>query len=321
MTPLWRIQPRVHKADDHDKSYCTYLFCSYNEVMEFRQLEYLAAVAAHGGFAKAARACFVSQSAVSHQIAALERELGVELFDRSTRTVRLTEAGELLLPRAEQMLALRDDAIAAVAPRPDRVAIAANMSFARAALSAVAAVRERHPEAEIDFLLKPFGQRIDAVAGGEADLALVRGSVDRPGLYRDPLWVDQPVIAFSARHPMAASARSPSPAELAEYPLILPSAEDQVLLHRLVEKVFTRAGVTPRYGPQLRPRHPVAFELINQPDSWTILYEDPMVPGLACRRSLDFTLSVSAVLRTDAAPNPLVAELLAELSAYRRDGL
>ena len=285
--------------------------------MEFRQLIYLVAVAKHGGFSPAARACFVSQSAVSHQIAALERELGVELFHRSGRTVTLTEAGELLLPRAEQILALRDDAIAAVTPRPDRVAVAANMSFARAALTAVAAVRERHPEAEIDFLLKPFEQRIDAVASGEADLALVRGTVDRDGLYRDPLWVDQPVIAFAARHPLAAHVRSPHLAELAEYPLILPAADKQVLLHKLVEKVFTRAGVTPRYGPQSRPGHPVAFELINQPDSWTILYEDPLAPGIACRRSLEFTLPVSAVLRTDATPNPLVAELLTELSSYR----
>ncbi|WP_344781075.1 LysR family transcriptional regulator [Gordonia caeni] len=288
--------------------------------MEFRQLTYLVAVATQGGFSRAARACFVSQSAVSHQIAALERELGVELFERSSRTVTLTEAGQTLLPRAEELLALRDDAVAAVAPRPDRVRIAANMSFARTALGAVSAVRDRHPEAEIDFLIKSFVQRIDAVASGEADLALVRGAVDREGLYLDPLWLDQPVVAFSSRHPLAGLGRSPGPHDLADYPLVLPPAEQQVLLHQLVDRVFTRAGRTPRYGPGLRPGHPVAFELINHPDSWTLLYEDPLVPGLVCRRGLEFTLPVSAVLRTDATPNPLVAELLTELSnGYRRD--
>lgn len=319
MSPLLSIVDPVLNRNELPVRHGTHLFCSYNEVMEFRQLEYLAAVAGHGGFSRAARACFVSQSAVSHQIAALERELGVDLFERSGRTVTLTEAGETLLPRARELLRLRDDAAAAVAPRRDRVRIAANMSFARAALSAVSAVRERHPEAEIDFLLKSFTQRIDAVAAGEADLALVRGAVERDGLYLDPLWVDQPVVTFGSRHPLAGLGRSPTPAELAGYPLLLPPPEQQVLLRTLVERVFTRAGVTPTFGPDIRPGHPVAFELVNHPDSWTLLYEDPLVPGLVCRRGLEFTLPVSAVLRTDATPNPLVAELLTELThGYRR---
>ncbi|MCF8609884.1 LysR family transcriptional regulator [Gordonia sp. HY285] len=287
--------------------------------MEFRQLEYVVAVAETGGFSRAAHRCFVSQSAISHQVAALERELATELFDRSQRRVRLTEAGETLVPYARDLLALRDDAIAATSPRPDRVRIAANMSFAGAALTAVSAVRERNPEAEIDFLIKPFTQRIDAVASGEADLALIRGSVDRDGLYLDPLWVDQPVIAFSSRHPLAAGGQAPSPADLASYPLILPPADRQVLLHRLVDRAFVRADAEVTYGPEIREGHSVAFELINHPTAWTLLYEDPLQPGIACRRSLNFTLPVSAVLRVDATPNELVAELLTELSnGFRR---
>ncbi|MFT3661360.1 MAG: LysR family transcriptional regulator [Gordonia sp. (in: high G+C Gram-positive bacteria)] len=282
--------------------------------MEFRQLEYVVAVAEHGGFSRAAKACFVSQSAVSHQIAALERELGVELFDRSARSVSLTEAGALLLPRAQELLRARDAAVEAVVPRPDRVRIAANMSFARTALSAVAAVRERRPDAEIDFLIKPFGQRIDAVLSGEADLALVRGRVEHDDLYLDPLWVDQPVVTFTARHPLAGLGRAPHPRELADYPLILPLAEKQRLLHQLVDRVFGRADVPVTYGPVVRDGHSVAFELINHPEGWSVLYDDPLVPGLVCRRGLEFTLPVSAVLRSDAKPNPLVAELLAELS-------
>ncbi|MCF8606064.1 LysR family transcriptional regulator [Gordonia sp. HY442] len=287
--------------------------------MEFRQLEYVVAVAETGGFSRAAQRCFVSQSAISHQVAALERELGAELFDRSQRRVRPTEAGETLVPYARDLLALRDDAIAATAPRPDRVRVAANMSFARAALTAVSAVRERNPEAEIDFLIKPFNQRIEAVASGEADLALIRGTVDRDGLYLDPLWVDQPVIAFSSRHPLAAGGQAPTPTDLADYPLILPPADRQVLLHQLVDRAFARADVEVTYGPEIREGHSVAFELINRPTAWTLLYEDPLQPGISCRRSLNFTLPVSAVLRVDATPNELVAELLTELSnGFRR---
>jgi DNA-binding transcriptional LysR family regulator len=168
--------------------------------MEFRQLEYLVAVADTGGFSRAAQRCFVSQSAVSHQIAALEKELGTDLFDRAGRTVRLTESGEVLLPRARDLLRLRDEAADAVRPRPDRIRLAANMSFAREALGAIADVRGRHPDAEVDLLIKPFAQRIEAVTSGDADLALIRGRIDEPGLYMEPLWVDHPLIAFSEQH-------------------------------------------------------------------------------------------------------------------------
>ncbi len=287
--------------------------------MEFRQLEYLIAVSDHGGFSRAARECFVSQSAVSHRIAALEKELGVELFERAGRRVTLTDAGETLLPRARELLRLRAGAIDAVRPRPDRIRLAANMSFARTALAATSAVRDGHPGAEIDFLIKPFAQRIAAVKAGEADLALIRGRLDEPGLYLEPLWVDNPLIAFSTRHPLAALGRAPSTEELARYPLLLPPPQQQVLLHRLARKVFTADGLTLRLGPEIRSDHPVAFELINNPDGWTLLYEDPRQPGIASRPAPGFTLPVSAVLRTDAAPNPLVAELLVGLSnGYRR---
>lgn len=287
--------------------------------MEFRQLEYLVAVADTGGFSRAAQRCFVSQSAVSHQIAALEKELGTDLFDRAGRTVRLTESGEVLLPRARDLLRLRDEAADAVRPRPDRIRLAANMSFAREALGAIADVRGRHPDAEVDFLIKPFAQRIEAVTSGDADLALIRGRIDEPGLYMEPLWVDHPLIAFSERHPLATLGRAPTAAELADYPLLLPPAHEQVLLHRLVGRVFAAEGVQVRLGPEIRDGHPVTLELINHPDGWTLLYEDPRQPGVVSRRSVGFSLPVAAVLRTDAAPNPLVAELLVGLSnGYRR---
>lgn len=62
--------------------------------MLLRQLNYFIAVAETGSFTRAAERCFISQSAVSQQIQALERELGVELIHRENRTFTLTAAGE-----------------------------------------------------------------------------------------------------------------------------------------------------------------------------------------------------------------------------------
>jgi DNA-binding transcriptional LysR family regulator len=78
--------------------------------MELRQLRYVDAVAAHRHFTRAAAAVPVAQPALSHQVRLLESELGVELFERSRRGVRLTEAGEIFLLRARRALAELDAA-------------------------------------------------------------------------------------------------------------------------------------------------------------------------------------------------------------------
>ena len=82
--------------------------------MDLRQLEYFVAVAEELSFTRAAARCRVAQSALSHQVARLERAHGVVLFERTSRTVRLAPAGEVLLPRA------RGGRPAAAGPAPSR---------------------------------------------------------------------------------------------------------------------------------------------------------------------------------------------------------
>ncbi|HEY3715028.1 MAG TPA: LysR family transcriptional regulator [Jatrophihabitantaceae bacterium] len=86
--------------------------------MELRQLEYFAEVAELLNFGRAAERLHVGQPAVSQQIQRLERELGQPLFDRSARTVRLTEAGQRLLPEARAVLAAVERARAAAQGGP-----------------------------------------------------------------------------------------------------------------------------------------------------------------------------------------------------------
>lgn len=314
-----------------------------------RQLEYVVAVAEELGFSRAATRCFVSQSAISHQVARLERELGAPLFDRSTRRVELTEQGQAFLPFAREILRLRDRAVDAVRPPVARVRLAANMSFARDSLAAIAALRPRFPDAEIEFVIKPFAQRIAAVRSGDADLALIRGGVDDARLFVEELRVDELVAAFAATHPLAADVDDAADeagadegganegganeggvngagadeaggfglAALAEYPLLMPAAREQVLLHRVIDDAFAAEGLTPRLGPAIAADHTATAELLNHPDAWTVLYEDPGQPGIRTRVQPALRVPVSAVLREDARPNPLVTELLAALREPR----
>ncbi|WP_414939139.1 LysR family transcriptional regulator [Amycolatopsis sp. cmx-11-51] len=83
--------------------------------MELQQMRYVVAVAETNSFTRAAERCLVVQSALSHQIARLERELGARLFERTSRRVRLTAAGEAFLPAARQCLGAAERAGSAVA--------------------------------------------------------------------------------------------------------------------------------------------------------------------------------------------------------------
>src|SRR5690554_2574647 len=82
--------------------------------MDVRRLKYFLAVAEHRHFTRAARACHVSQPALSQQIRSLEREVGAPLFDRLTTGVELTPAGEVLRVHAERVVRELENAKLAV---------------------------------------------------------------------------------------------------------------------------------------------------------------------------------------------------------------
>src|ERR671917_2281471 len=146
-------------------------------MLDVKRLRVLREVAAKGSFSAAAESLAYTQSAVSQQIAALEREAGTRLVDRSARGVRMTDAGRALVRHADVILARLSDAEAeleAIAGlRGGRVRL---VSFASAGATlmprAIALFRERHPAVEIT--LEP-GEPDEAMAklrGGEADIAL-----------------------------------------------------------------------------------------------------------------------------------------------------
>ncbi|MFI0357506.1 LysR family transcriptional regulator [Actinomadura sp. 9N407] len=133
--------------------------------MDLQQMRYVVAVAEIGNFTRAAEHCLVVQSALSHQIARLERELGARLFDRTSRRVRLTPAGEAFLPAARQALEAADRARAEVAAAAGEI----RGRLAIGAIPTVAAVDL--PKAMKDFRLRHPGVRITLRVGGSEALA------------------------------------------------------------------------------------------------------------------------------------------------------
>lgn len=142
--------------------------------MDLQQLRYVVEVAAARSFTRAAERCLVTQSALSHQIAALERELGARLFVRSSREVRVTEAGESFLPHARAAVAAAEDARHAVGEASDRLSGVLRVGV----IPTVAAVDV--PRALSAFCTRHPGVRVELTMGNSDDLAtdVRQGSLD-----------------------------------------------------------------------------------------------------------------------------------------------
>src|SRR4051812_42958578 len=146
--------------------------------VELRQIRYFAAVARRRHFTAAAEAIGVAQPALSQQIRLLERELRIDLFDRTGRRVRLTPAGEAFLVRAERVLAEVASAQAEMAEFAGavrgRVVVGTLPSLAEHQLPRlVAGFHERHPGLELVLREERTANLMALLSNGEVELALL----------------------------------------------------------------------------------------------------------------------------------------------------
>jgi len=189
--------------------------------MESRQLRAFVAVARAASFTGAAVALHLSQSAVSQQVAALERELDARLFDRSGRRVVLTAAGAALLERAERLLADLEAARRAVAAAEGAITgpfrIASSLTIAGYVLPGpLTSFRHRHPDLRLELQVQNTEGVVRSLLAGEADLGLVEGPVDQPRIALEPLFEDELAVIASPEHPFASVEEIPPAQLLAE---------------------------------------------------------------------------------------------------------
>ena len=185
-------------------------------MLDVKRLRVLREVAARGSFSAAAESLAYTQSAVSQQIAALEREAGTVLVERRARGVQLTDAGRALVAHADVILARLADAEAeleAIAgTRGGRLRI---VSFPTAGATiaprAIARFRERHPGVEVTLAPREPDEALECLKAGECDIALtieagcepiVDPAIERRHLLDDPMYVCLP-----AGHRVASKSR------------------------------------------------------------------------------------------------------------------
>jgi DNA-binding transcriptional LysR family regulator len=182
--------------------------------VELQQLKYVVAVAELGNFTRAAERCFVVQSALSHQIAKLEQELGARLFHRTSRSVALTPAGAALLPAARQCLGAAERARAEVyaATGEIRGRLAVGMIPTVAAVDVPAVLRafhHEHPQVQISLLTAGSDVLADQVRDGALDVAFLglAEDVEIPRLSSRPLARDPLAALLAPDHRLAARKR------------------------------------------------------------------------------------------------------------------
>lgn len=221
--------------------------------MNLEQLRGFAEVARTGHFTRSAERLHLAQPSLSRQIAALESELGVELFHRARGHVGLTAAGERLLPFARRMLADADTARSEMAElaglRRGRIRLGATPTLCTSLVAdALAEYRARHPGVEIEITERGSRSLIAALREGALDLALIVTSVSsdstRAVLEREPILRERLVAVSSAARPDPFEGVAPvGLAELARVPqVVFPENYD---LRVAMDAAFREAGVEP----------------------------------------------------------------------------
>lgn len=195
--------------------------------MEFRQLRYFSAIAKHGTFSKAAEQVFVAQSALSHQLAQLEAELGTRLFHRSRRGVELTDTGRIFLAHATAILRQVEDAKSSVRNLDGNpsgtVVFGVPHSVSNAlALPLLQTVRQHLPKVELELTEELTGNLIQQLRNGQINLAVLfdDGTLDE---FSSQHLLDEHLALISPASAPDRPATSVSLQQALMLPLILPA--------------------------------------------------------------------------------------------------
>jgi LysR family hydrogen peroxide-inducible transcriptional activator len=175
--------------------------------MEMHQLRYFVAVARTGSFSRAAEQCFVSQPSLSQQIQKLEKSLGQRLFDRLGRRAALTDAGRLLLERAEGILETVDDVQRRLRdddPQGGSLSVGAIPTIAPYLLPRILpAFLKKYPRVEMTIQEDVTQHLVTSVVAGDLDLALLALPLNDDRVESEALFTEPLFLAVARNHRLA----------------------------------------------------------------------------------------------------------------------
>lgn len=195
--------------------------------MELRQIKYFAKSAELLNFSDAARALNVAQSTLSQQVRQLETELNVQLFERNARSVRLTEAGEALLPYARRILYDAESCLNKVRDLGDiatgELNIGVTYSFSPILTETLVEFTRQYPGVKLNVFYHPMSQLMELLSNHKVDFALAfRPSRGIEGIESHVLFDNHLSVIVRNGHPLT-SHKEVALADLADYHIALPT--------------------------------------------------------------------------------------------------
>ncbi len=215
---------------------------------ESKRLEYFLQVAATGSYTEAAELMFTTQSNVSKQILALEKELRVQLFERTARRANLTAAGQALLPRAQTVVAAQEQLCRAMAAyngeqTPLRLYAIPVMGM-HGVTDVIAGFHREHPLIQLHVVESESIDLLQELESGRCDVAYMRLNRADPNRFdRLTVMEDRFAVVLPAGHPLS-SRQQIDPAELREEAFL--QLNEKTRLFGVVQQICAQAGFEPR---------------------------------------------------------------------------
>ncbi|NLU23555.1 MAG: LysR family transcriptional regulator [Clostridiales bacterium] len=217
--------------------------------MELRYLVEFSMIARYENFSLAAEELFISQSSLSKHIKTLETELGVPLFERTTRTVHLSEYGRLLLPFAQEVSGRLDDFTAQLQKKQESrrsaLKVASIPVMAQYGITeALYAFRTAHPEIQLSVAEREACQLRDMLARGECDLAFQRFAAEKESPYPEISYCTDTMVAVLPEDHRLAGAPTIALSDLKNDVFLL--LDENTMMYRICLDACASAGFTPQ---------------------------------------------------------------------------
>jgi DNA-binding transcriptional LysR family regulator len=219
------------------------------EAVELRRLRYFLAVAEELSFTRAAARLQMAQPPLSTQIQLLETELGVTLFDRSRRAIKLTAAGKALVPEARRLLADAEQTVRIVRHADDGTVGRLSVGFVPAAVNGVLPdilrrYRARYPGVVLSLSERSPDDLISQLHEHRVEAAFLFAPYRDEALHSRSVSTQQLVAALPERHPLA-SQQVIDVRALADGPMILPTKHETPGLFSRISLLFDELGIQP----------------------------------------------------------------------------
>lgn len=224
--------------------------------MDIKQLRYFVAVAEEQNFTRAAKRLFIAQPPLSRQIQQLEDELGVILFERGTRPLKMTEAGHFLYTHATRLL-VKTNELKAMTQRVGKIERSLSIGFVATTLygllpRVIRQFREQYPMVKVSLHEMTSSQQLAALKSGEIDVGFGRLRIEDPSIRRIVLREEALMIAVPTSHPYSQRKNNLKLKDLVDRRLLVfpkaprPSFADQILA------LFHDRGLTPSKVTEVR---------------------------------------------------------------------